>query len=112
MDDVIILISESYTQNDYGVSVPVETQRQVFAKVHSVTRQEYYDGGRAGLNPQFHFDIFKGDYNGEQVIEYRGLRYGVYRVYQPETPNGRYVTRTEDTDYIELYVERKGGLNG
>lgn len=112
MDDVITLISRVEAQNDFGVWESAETKKQVFAKVHSVTRQEFYDGGRAGLNPQFHFDIFKGDYSGEEVVEYQGKRYGIYRVYQPEVPNGRYVTRTEDTDYVELYVKRKGGLNG
>lgn len=112
MDDVITLISETKAQNDFGVWEMTETGKQVFAKVHSVTRQEFYDGGRAGLNPELHFDIFKGDYDGQRIVEYHGQRYGVYRVYQPESPNGRYVTRTEDTDYIEIYVERKGGTNG
>ncbi len=111
MDDVIILISDSYTTDAYGVRRKTETQRQVFAKVRSVTRAEFFEGGRNGLNPQYRFDVFKGDYDGETVIEYSGKRYGVYRVYQPETAEGRYVSRTEDTDYIELYVERKGGTN-
>lgn len=101
MDDVIKLISETYAVNDYGVRVPTETKKQVFCKVRSVTRAEFFDGGRNGLNPQFRFDVFMGDYNDETVIEYKEKRYAVYRVYHPE--NG---------DYIELYCERKGGTNG
>ena len=39
-------------------------------------------------------------YAGEQIVEYQGRRYGVYRTYQAKT------------DELELYVERKGGTNG
>lgn len=101
MDDVIKLVSETYAINDYGVRVPTETKKQVFCKVRSVTRAEFFDGGRNGLNPQFRFDVFMGDYNDETVIEYKEKRYAVYRVYHPE-----------NADYIELYCERKGGTNG
>lgn len=101
MDDVIKLVSETYAVNDYGVRVPAETKKQVFCKVRSVTRAEFFDGGRNGLNPQYRFDVFMGDYNDETVIEYKEKRYAVYRVYHPE-----------NVDYIELYCERKGGTNG
>lgn len=101
MDDVIKLISETYANNDYGVLVKTETEKEVFAKVRSVTRAEFFEGGRNGLNPQFRFDVFMGDYSGETVAEYQGKRYAVYRVYH-----------VENSDYLELYVERKGGTNG
>lgn len=100
MDDVINLVSATYTKNEYGVPVAHETKREVYADVRSVTRAEFFEGGRSGLNPRFHFNVFHGDYNGEEIAEYQGLRYGVYRVYRNES------------DYIELYVERKGGTNG
>lgn len=112
MDDVIKLISETYAVNDYNVRVPTETKKQVFCKVRSVTRAEFFEGGRNGLNPQLRFDVFRGDYNGETILEYHGNRYAIYRTYQPETSDGRYVTRQENTDCIELYAERKGGTNG
>lgn len=97
--------------NDYGVKVPTENSRQVFCKVRSITRAEFFDGGRNGLNPQLRFDVFRGDYNGESVLEYHGKRYAIYRTYQPEVSDARYVTRQENTDCIELYAERKGGTN-
>ena len=100
MDDILTLIATSYTKNDYGVDVPVESCREVFAKVNSVTRAEFFDGGRNGLNPQLVFRVFRGDYCGEQTCEFHGLRYGIYRTFM--TPD----------DYIELYAERKGGTNG
>lgn len=101
MDDVINLISTVYTKDDYGVERPTETSKQVFAKVRSVTRAEFFDGGRNGLNPEYQFTVFFGDYSGEMIAEYNGNRYGIYRVY-----------RADNEDYLELYAERKGGTNG
>ena len=101
MDDVIVLISETYTINDYGVRVPTQQRKQVFCKVKSITRSEFFDGGRNGLNPEMRFDVFSCDYNGETVCEWRGNTYAIYRV-----------SHFENVDYAELYVERKGGTNG
>ena len=66
----------------------------------SVSRREFYEAGRNGLNPEYMFTVFAGDYNGERVVEYNGARYAVYRTYR---------TRT---DYIEIYAQREGGTNG
>ena len=102
MNDVLTLYSGEWTKNKYGVSVPPETptKTEVFCECHSITRNEFFEAGRNGLNPQFEFTVFAGDYNGETVCEYNGLMYSIYRTYKT------------DGDYIELYVERKGGTNG
>lgn len=95
----IILIAESYSKNEYGQLKPTKTERKVFAQVDSVTRAEFFEGGRNGLNPELVFRMFIGDYKDEREVEYNGKRYGVYRTY---------IGRNE---VIELYTERKGGLN-
>lgn len=96
---VISLIGTARTQDENGVLRTTETSREVFCQVNSVTRAEFFDGGRNGLNPEFEFTMFFGDYMGEPIVEYNGNRYSVYRTFQ-----GR-------NDVIELYVERKGGSN-
>lgn len=101
MDDVIILISDSYTLDEYGVRRKSETRTDLFCKVTDVTRNEFFGGGRAGLNPAKTFTIFAEDYQGQSVVEYAGERYSIYRTYH-----------VPGTDYMELYVERKGGTNG
>lgn len=97
---VIKLIAETKTKNEYGVFETQTTSREVYAQVQSITRAEFFDAGRNGLNPEFEFTMFFGDYEGEKLVEYNGNTYAVYRTYQ-----GR-------NDTIELYVERKGGTNG
>lgn len=96
----ITLITETRTQDDYGVWRTSETKTDVFCQVSSVTRAEFFDAGRNGLNPEYVFTMFFGDYNGERIVEYNGKRYAVYRTYHART------------DIIELYVQREGGVNG
>lgn len=96
--EVINLISYGYIQNAKGVRVREEqTSRQVFVNVTSVTGSEWFEGGRNGLNPQLRFTMFSYDYEGEDVCEYQGELYSIYRTYR---------TRNDD---IELYVEKRKG---
>lgn len=102
MDDVLILIEESSREKDeYGVIRQTYAERQVFCRVESVSRAEFFGGGRNGFNPEYKMTMFSGDYQGEALCKYDGLSYGIYRTYH-----------VPGTDYIELYVERKGGANG
>lgn len=96
----IMLLSTTKAQDAYGVWVESPTSRMVFCQVDSVTRAEFFEGGRNGLNPEFRMTMFFGDYNGEKLLSYNGQTYSIYRTYQGKN------------DTIELYVERKGGTNG
>ena len=99
--DVIKLISRGYEKNEYGVERPVETERLIYCHVGGITRSEFFEAGRNGLNPDFVFYVFFGDYNGESICEYNGKRYAVYRTYNDSVH-----------DRMELYVQREGGTNG
>lgn len=95
--DTAYLISESYTQNDFGVYEKRTEKRKIFCNVTSVTNQEWFEGGRNGLNPQFRFIIYSFEYLGENVIEYKGNLYTIYRTY------------IRSQDELELYAEKKQG---
>lgn len=96
----IKLLATQKSQNDYGVWEETQTSRDVFCQVESVTRAEFFEGGRNGLNPEFRMSMFSGDYNGERLLMYNGNTYSIYRTFIAKN------------DIIELYVERKGGTNG
>lgn len=95
--DVLTLIATTYQADGYGVQKATETRRNVFCNVSSVTRTEWFEGGRNGLNPELRFTMFFYDYAGEELCEFNGVRYSIYRTY-----------RAQD-DSIELYVERRQG---
>lgn len=96
----ITLLTTTKEQDDYGVWVESITSKDVFAQVDSVTRAEFFEGGRNGLNPEYRMTMFSGDYDGQKMLIYNGNTYSIYRTY------------LNRTDTIELYVERKGGSNG
>ena len=96
---VINLIGTAKTQDDTGVWRQSKTTRTVMCQVASITRAEFFNAGRNGLNPEYVFSMFYGDYCGESIVEYEGYTYSVYRTFKRRT------------DTIELYVGRKGGTN-
>lgn len=95
--DIAYLVHEDYAQNDYGVMEKTTTKYPIYVNVTSVTGQEWFEGGRNGLNPQYRFTMFSHDYNNEQIIEYKDIQYTIYRTY------------LRKTDLIELYVEKRKG---
>lgn len=96
----ITLIGESYAQDSNGVWRGTTTERDVYCQVDSITRSEFFEAGRNGLNPEYKFTMFFADYSGEEIVRYSGETYSIYRTYHART------------DVLELYVERKGGTNG
>lgn len=93
----IYLVVETWTRDEYGINQKTETLRKVYANVSSVTMSEWFEGGRAGLNPELRMTMFEPDYDEERILVYQNVRYTVYRTY-----------RTKN-DMIELYVERREG---
>lgn len=97
--DVISLIETLTEQDENGVWQKRYSSRQVFCQVQSISQREFYEGGRNGLNPEFKFTLFFGDYNNESTLIYKGQTYAIYRTY------------LRKDDFLELYCERKGGTN-
>ena len=99
MRDVIAyLISKAITKNEYKQEVETDTRTEIMALYESVSQSEFYKAGEAGLRPEFRLTTAIIDYNGEKEVELDGKRYGIYRTFEV------------DKDYIELYCERKGGV--
>lgn len=99
MTDVIAyLLGKTITMNQLKQEVEVDTRTEIFAKKESISQSEFYKGGEAGLKPDFRLITAIIDYNGEREVELDSKKYGIYRTYE------------RDQDYIELYCERKGGV--
>lgn len=92
------LISETITYDEIGNPVIEEVEREIFCTERAITRQEWTDAGRMGLYPQIELITPYSNYQGEEIVIYNNKRYSVYRTYR----------RGDD---IELYLERKGGVD-
>ena len=95
--DVCTLVSRTYQADEYGVLQPKEETTDVFCSVSSVSGEEFFEGGRNGLRPELRITLFGGDYMSQGIVEYKGTRFTVYRVYLGKN------------DTVELYLERRTG---
>lgn len=99
-DVEITLVFPTMQADEYGIPQQTgEEKRTVMAEVKSITASEFFEAGRNGFKPEFRFDMFLYDYDGQKELEYNGVRYTVYRTFM-----GR-------SDTVELYVTLKGGTN-
>lgn len=100
-DSILTLIATTTEKDALGVQRTRETAREIFCRVDSITRSEFFTAGQQGYDPKHKFTVFHGDYMGERTVVYEGEAYGVYRTYWPP-----------GSDDMELYAERKGGAHG
>lgn len=99
--ETINLISSSWIKDKNGVNRKIETSRTVYCNVSSVSQSEFFQAGQMGLKPEYRFTMFFYDYLNEEIIEYNGTRYTVYRTFH------------SSNDLIELYTNKvAGNVNG
>lgn len=95
---MLVLIKKKYKKDEIGQMVPIESKREVFCNLSSVSASEWFEAGRNDLNPEYRATVFAYDYEGEKIAEIDGEPYGIYRSY---IRNG---------EEIELYLEKKAGI--
>lgn len=101
MYDVAELITQTYTTDKIGNSIPEESARVVYVEVRSITRREWYDANNAGLKPEAVLVLSTAaDYEGESLVKWQGKRYSVMRTYQPPKSDSLELTLQEEVgDY-------------
>lgn len=100
MNDTLTLVSIQYAANAQREQVPAsESTREIFGRLESITRSEWFLGGRDAMNSAVMFVTPDVNYNGEQEAVLAGERYKIYRTY-------RRVSSME----IELYLEKQSGV--
>ena len=83
MNDVITLVQQTRSVDDYGDPVITETARDVFAKLGSIGQKEFYQAHAVGLQPEIKFVLADYlDYDGEEIVLHNGQRYRVLRTYR------------------------------
>ena len=71
--------------------------REIFAEKHSVSAQEVYTVGQQGLKSKYKFKVHAFEYNDESFLIYDGVKYVIYRTYEPD-------------EKTELYAGTKAGV--
>lgn len=91
------LINQTTSYDNIGQPTHTESQTTIFVEEKSITRAEWSEAGRNGFNPEILLVTPFMNYNGQRFVEYKSIRYAIYRTYQ-------------SGDNIELYLEKKGGV--
>ena len=98
MADIIYLVTEHETRNEYGDPEITLTKRDVFADMQSIGEKEFYQAHAVGLQPEIKFKLTDYlDYAGEKLVEYEGELFRVLRTYRPKN-----TTELELTVYREV----------
>lgn len=80
--DVIDLVAVETEKDDDGYDEATETSREVFCNFQSgVSRNEFYEGMKAGMQPVATVEVWEDDYEQETLCEYDDVRYSVIRHY-------------------------------
>lgn len=79
-NQVIYLQSVTVTEDEIGNQVETVTERMVFANELSVSTEEFYSAGQAGLRPTKRFEIYAFEYQGEERLKHDGVIYRIIRV--------------------------------
>lgn len=80
LSDVISLVDYVVTEDADGYETTVEHLTEVKCDSgNGVTRTEFYEAMKAGMELTAAFEMWACDYGGQKVIEHRGKRYKVER---------------------------------
>lgn len=81
-EDVAKLISQTASVNEIGDTIYQDVPRQVFVKVSSIGLKRKMEALASGLQLAWKFTLFDiAEYNNEEIIEYKGVRYNIVNVY-------------------------------
>ena len=97
ISEIVLVGKVAQDKDALGQLVRVDSKTTVYANVESVTQTEFMQAGQMGFKPELRFLVWRSEYSGETLVDYKGNRYSIYRTY--EATNGR----------IELYAERRVG---
>ena len=104
MDDVIKLLDLTYAFDAYGNQIETRTERQVFCRVRSISRNEFYQAAQTDLHPEYVFTLSNyKDYLGEPELIYTDWS-GVDHLYEVVR-----TYRNTSSDEIEIIAQEKIG---
>lgn len=79
--DVVELVNQTSSSNDYGDQVFAETSTTVFANKKSVRQSEFYQAFAHGLKPELMFEVRTIDYSGQENLVFNNKEYVIIRAF-------------------------------
>lgn len=98
-NELIVLVDETITVNEYGDIVKNTTERPVFAKLMSITQSEFYQAQAAGLKPEVKFAL-------KDYLDYRNEKIVKYKPYNGETEEYSVIRTYRNNNELEITCKR------
>lgn len=98
--DELTLIKITISQDEIGQPIKTETRTNILAKPNLVGTKEFYNALAVGIVPTAELRIRASNYNNEEEVEYKGVRYSIIR------------TMPKDKLDLILVIGTKQGVNG
>lgn len=79
--DVVELVNQTSSSNEYGDQVFAETSTTVFANKKSVRQSEFYQAFAHGLKPELMFEVRSIEYSDQTSLRFNEKEYTIIRAY-------------------------------
>lgn len=99
----LILVSQTYEEDEIGQRIPVESERTVPALEDAITRNEWSAAGQNGIKAEKVVYTSSINYEGEEIAIIDGVRYIIYRTYNGPSYGRHNITEDE----MELYLRKE-----
>mgnify|MGYP003331103423 CR=1 FL=1 len=100
-DEICTLIAKTAIGKNSRMQVIYEEKRtEVLCTSVPISRAEFFSAGQIGITPDYELIINPIEYDGQKVVEYKGKRLEIYRIYE----------RNENE--LEIYAHWVPGLSG
>lgn len=96
MNELIMLLSTVYTEDEVGNDIETKTEKQVFCQISSCSQNEFFQAAQSGMRAEYKVKVWKCDYENEPTAKINDVEYSIYRTF-------------ETGDFIELYLNKKVG---
>lgn len=80
-DEVTLIGTESYTEDELGQQIPIESKTIVLCCRKPTPRQEKYFARQIGVKISETFIVHPYEYNGENIVEFQGKQLHILKTY-------------------------------
>lgn len=79
-DVTCVLLASSFQSDSIGVPLDTQTRKEIpIIRVEDVYEKEFYDASERGFKPSLRLRISALNYDGEEELEYQGIKYSIIR---------------------------------
>lgn len=81
-DEVTLIKENTKGIDEFGNPIIETEEREILCNNLGIYSEEFYQAANVGLKPQAKISIHAMEYNGEEKVIYKGIKYYILRTFQ------------------------------